>query len=150
MRFASFVLVCLTVMVSAGCSDQASPPTPTGPTPPTAQNIDLTGRWVRYDQNSVAVDAWQLVQSGTTVQGTPFVHPDEPVPSVTELTGSLTGSEFTFSGVTTTHWPDRQIRTTVSGMLTVMPDRLTGRMTFVPSAGRPTPADVTYFRVLTP
>jgi hypothetical protein len=141
------VAVCLTIAVSAGCSRQSSPPVPTGPTPGPAQAVDLTGRWVRYDANGRPTEAWQLVQRDGAIEGTPFIYPDDEVPTETELTGTLAGSEFTFSAVVTDHWPDRDVRTRVEGVLTVTSDVMSGRATFIPGAGRPGSGEVRFFRV---
>jgi hypothetical protein len=138
------VLVSLTVLLCAlaGCSESL----PTPPTPP--PTLDVSGRWVRLDSNGPTAGGWQLTQRGMTVEGTSLDDPAAPVPYAGVLTGSVAGSEFTFSGTTTQFFPERSQQTTFGATLTVTANTMTGLISSVPPVGRPATGPVTYVRVV--
>jgi hypothetical protein len=141
-RFDVLALLTLVLCALAGCSEPL-------PTPPTSQqNLDVSGRWIRLDANGVTAGGWLLTQRGTTVEGTSLDDPGAPVPYTSVLTGTVAGSELTFSGTTTQFFPQRSQQTTFGGTLTVVASTMTGLVSSVPPVGRPATGPVTYVRVV--
>ena len=141
-RIDMLALLSLVLCALAGCSDSL-------PTPPTPQpNLNVSGRWVRLDGNGLTTSGWLLTQRGTSVEGTSLDDPSAPVPYTGVLTGSVAGSEFTFTGTTTQFFPQGPQQSTFGATLTVTANTMTGLISSVPPVGRPSTGPVTWVRVV--
>jgi hypothetical protein len=138
---AALLALCAAVVFS-GCSE---PP----PTPPTERsNIDISGRWVWLDANGQPTRTWMLVQHAAAVEGTSLDDPPAPVPYSDTLSGSVAGSEFTFSATSTQYFPERSQQTHLGGTLTITAGTMSGTITSVPPIGKVNSFHVTIVRVL--
>src|SRR5215218_7504983 len=82
-----------------------SSPKPTAPT--VATNADVSGVWAPAGATS---GGWRLVQRGTSVEGTNVSDPYALYPTTLTLTGTVSGSEFTFSGMIVQTTPEDEYR----------------------------------------
>jgi hypothetical protein len=125
-----------------GCSS----PAPTGPTVQT--NADVSGVWAPAGATS---GGWRLVQRGTSVEGTSLPDPSAEYPSTTTLTGTVSGSQFSFSGMIVQTRPDDEYRTAIGGTLTVAAGTMSGLVSSQPQpphSTRGATGPMTYVRVV--